>query len=85
MTSTPTNSPPQIILKATGIARCPAIVDPHVAPVGPAQLLQSLLESRDAALAFRIVRGYVHQHANTPYALALLRARDEGPSHHATT
>ena len=66
-----------ISAKTTGIARCPAIVDPHVAPVGPAQLLQSLLESRNAALAFRIVRGQVHQHANTLHALGLLRARRE--------
>jgi hypothetical protein len=41
--------------------------------------LQSLLESRDAAPAFRIVRGHVHQHANTLHALGLLRARREWP------
>jgi hypothetical protein len=63
-------------VKATGIAR-PAVVDPHVAAVGPAELLQSLLESRDAAPAFRIVRGHVHQHANTLHALGLLRPSRE--------
>ena len=38
-------------------ARGPAGVDPHVAAVGPAQLLQPLQERRDAGLIFRIVRG----------------------------
>ena len=33
-----------------GIARAPAIVDPHVAAVDPAQLLQPLHERRDAGL-----------------------------------
>ena len=46
-----------------GIARGPADVDPHVAAVGPAQLLQPLQERRDAGLYFRIVRGQV---ASTP-------------------
>jgi hypothetical protein len=67
-----------ISVKATGIAR-PAVVDPHVAAVGPAELLQSLLESRGAAPAFRIVRGHVHQHANTPHPLRPLRVRGERP------
>ena len=40
-----------------GIARGPASVDPHVAAVGPAQLLQPLQKCRDAGLPFRIVRG----------------------------
>ena len=37
--------------------RSPAVVDPHVAAVGPAQLLQPLQERREAGLRFRIVRG----------------------------
>ena len=32
---------------AVGIARAPAVVDPHVAALGPAQLLQALLECRE--------------------------------------
>ena len=55
------------------------VVDPHVAAVGPAQLLQPLQERRDAGLRFRIVRGAVHEHADAPHALALLRARRERP------
>ncbi len=45
------------LANALGIARAPADVDPHVAAVGPAQLLQPLQERRDAGLPFRIVRG----------------------------
>jgi hypothetical protein len=42
---------------AVGIARAPARLDPHVAAVGPAQLLQPLNEGGHAALRLRIVRG----------------------------
>ena len=41
---------------AVGIARAPAIVDPHVAPVGPAQFLQRLQQCRDTGLPFWIAR-----------------------------
>ena len=47
----------RVFANVVGIARAPAIVDPHVAAVGPAQLLQHLQERRDAGLRFRIVRG----------------------------
>jgi len=33
----------------------------------------------DAALALRIVRGQVHEHADAPHPLALLRMRRERP------
>ena len=56
------------------------IVDPHVAAVGPAQLLQPLQERRDAGLPFRIVRGGGAM--STPMRRIrsrLLRARRERP------
>src|SRR5258705_13434058 len=59
--------------------RGPAGVDPQVAAVAPAQLLQGLCERREAGLSFRIVRGPIHEHADAPDALALLRARRERP------
>src|SRR4051794_2771544 len=65
----------------TGVARCPATVNQHVAAVRPAQLLQLLQQRRDAALAFRIVRGQVHENADAPHPLALLRASREWPCH----
>jgi hypothetical protein len=36
-------------------------------------------ECRNARLSFRIVRGKVHEHADAPHFLALLRARRERP------
>ena len=47
----------RVSANAVGIARGPAVVDPHVAAVGPAQLLQPLQERREADVCFRIVRG----------------------------
>ena len=64
---------------SVGIAGGPASVDPHVAAVGPAQLLQPLQECREAGLRFRIVRGRAHEHADAPHPLGLLRARRERP------
>ena len=52
-----------------------AIIKPHIAAVGPAQLLQSLLECREAYLVVLIVRGPGREHANPPHPLGLLRAR----------
>src|SRR5262245_6756653 len=66
-----------------GIACGPAIVDAHVAAVGPAQFLQPLHERREAGLTFRIARGQRMEHAYAPYPLALLRARRERPSRRA--
>src|SRR5262245_22429623 len=66
-----------------GIACGPAIVDAHVAAVGPAKFLQPLHERREAGLTFRIARGQRMEHAYAPYPLALLRARRERPSRRA--
>jgi hypothetical protein len=74
-----------IFAKAINIARGPAGIDPHVAAIAPAQLLQPLHECDESALPFRIVRGQIHQHSNPPHPLALLRARRERPGGHATT
>src|SRR5262249_32931919 len=46
---------------------------------GPTKLLQPLRESGEPSLTFRIVRGEIHEHADAPDALALLRARRERP------
>jgi hypothetical protein len=37
------------------------------------------MESREARLPFRIIGGEVHQHADAPYPLRLLRPRRERP------
>src|SRR5215475_6493432 len=43
--------------------------------IAPAQLLQCLLERREAGLTLRIVCGTAHEYADAPYAFGLLRTR----------
>jgi hypothetical protein len=65
------------------VGRSPASIDPQIAAFAPAQLLQGLCERRDAVLSFRIVRVHIHEHANAPHGLALLRARYGRPCYRA--
>src|SRR5215831_19606214 len=55
------------------------IFDEQVAAHRPSELSHPLLESRLARLCLRVAGLERHQHADTPYALALLRARHERP------
>src|SRR6516162_1974991 len=64
---------------AVGIVGAPAVIDPHVAADGPSQFPQALCERRDAARCFGIVRSQVHEHADAPHPLRLLRPRRERP------
>src|SRR5262245_32310370 len=66
-------------MKAIGLTRGPSHVDVDIAADGPARLLQSLQKRSDAPLPFRIIRGQVHQHADAPHSLVLLRVRRERP------
>jgi hypothetical protein len=66
--------------KAISVASGPAVIDPHIAAVGPAQLLQSLHECREAGLTYRMVFGERHEHTDAP-DLRRLRARRERPRH----
>src|SRR4029077_9228837 len=61
--------------KLGGIARGPAGVDPHVAAVGPAQLLQHLHKRSEADLSVRVGSRRAKEHPDAPHTLALLRAR----------
>ena len=70
----------RVFANVVGAACGPAIVDPHVLPDDPAQLLQHVQERRHADLHFRIVCDLGREHANPPHAVALLRARPERPS-----
>src|SRR5262245_65574297 len=78
-TLTGLNSTPNDGAGAVGIAQGPADVDPHVAAVGPAQLLQPLQERCVAGLPFRIVLDQVREHADAPHPVGLLRPRRERP------
>src|SRR6516164_9452829 len=62
----------------------PAIINPHVASIGPAQLLQALPERLSLGLSYRIVSGPAHEHADPPHPLRLLRASREWPRCRAT-
>ena len=76
----------RVFANAVGIARAPANVDPHVAAVGPAQLLQPLHERRDAGLMIPDrPRAAGHEHADAPHPLALLRARGKRPRRRRAT
>ena len=57
-----------------GVACGPPDINPHVAAVGPAQLLQDLYERSDAVLLICIVRAHGHEHADAPYRIRPLRA-----------
>src|SRR5262249_12017723 len=61
------------------IAPSPAIVDRHVAADHPAQPSQRLQKRRIARLGLRIVRRQVHEKADAPHPLSLLRPRDDRP------
>src|SRR5262249_37370269 len=65
--------------KAVGIAPAPACFDPHIATVGPPQMLQYLHERGHASLRLPIVRGNRHEHADAPHTLRLLCPRRERP------
>src|SRR5262249_39318677 len=67
------------VFAAVGVVPGPTIVDPRITAGGPSELLQALQESREAGLSFRIARDPGHEHADLPYALALLRACRERP------
>ena len=62
-----------------GVGRGPARVDPHVAAIDPAQLLQALEERRDAGPIFRVIRRRGHEHADPTRPLALLPASRKRP------
>src|SRR5262245_42207266 len=50
-----------------------------IAAFHPAELLESLVERGDPGLCFQVIVEIAHQHADTPYAFTLLRARRERP------
>jgi hypothetical protein len=61
----------------------PTKVDPHVAAICPTQVGKRLSERRVATLPIRIVFVARHEHADAPYAGALLCSCRERPSRRA--
>ena len=70
-------------LRAHHIPDRPTNVNLDIAVLHPASLAQYLSERRETFLPFRIVRGRVHQHANAPHPLGLLRSRKKRPRNRA--
>src|SRR5262245_45832469 len=68
---------------AFGVVATPSIVDPHVVTDSPAQLLQPLMEGCEARLSFSIIGDGIHEHADPPHPLRLLRTRRERPRRRA--
>src|SRR5712671_17237 len=63
-----------------GVARRPAVLQAHVAPLHPAQLSQSGLKRLDAHFSFRVARRHCEQRTNHPQPIALLCACAERPA-----
>src|SRR5262249_43022312 len=66
-----------------GVSAVPPKVHPQVAAIGPTEARKRLNERRNVSLQHGVVFVAPHEHADTPYALALLRARRERPSRRA--
>jgi hypothetical protein len=64
---------------AVDVVCAPSNVDARVAADRPSRFLQPLEECRKAGLPFRVVCSPIHEHANAPHPLSLLRARCERP------
>ena len=64
---------------AFGVFACEPVIKPNVTAIGPAKVLEALLEGREAGLHFRIIFAKGNQHADPPHPLGLLRPRRERP------
>jgi hypothetical protein len=60
----------------------PPKVHQHVTAIGPTQDRKRLSERRNENLPLRIVFVELHEHANAPHAVGLLRVRRERPRRH---
>src|SRR5262249_35817051 len=61
------------------------IVDVDIATLRPSTFFESLPERCDPRLGYRIVLGEIHQHADPPHPLWLLRARGKRPRDRSAT
>ena len=66
---------------AISIVAAPTKINAKVAADAPAELLHAFLERSDEGLPFRILGRCIHQDANAPRALGLLRPRRERRCH----
>src|SRR5262249_42363304 len=66
-----------------GNVLAPAGLDPYIPANAPAQLLEALVERCKSILTFRVLWSPVHEDADPPHTLRLLRARRERPRRRA--
>src|SRR5262249_24303220 len=71
-----------LIYSLVGVVLGPAGLDPYIPPNPPAQFLQDLLERCKSILTFRVLGSPVHEDADPPHAIWLLRARRQRPRDH---
>src|SRR5262245_46823051 len=64
---------------AVGLVGAPTRIDPQVATDGPTRLLQPLQKRSVTGLPFRIIRRQMHENADPPQPVWLLRPRRERP------
>ena len=62
----------------------PSLVEPHIATIAPAQLLEPLIKRREVR-PWIIAFGYGEKYADAPNSLTLLRAHGERRPHYHTT
>jgi hypothetical protein len=69
-------------LGQVGVAACPAIIEPDIAALNPAEFVELLPQRRNTCSRFRIILVRHHQHADPTHPVRLLRARREPPTRH---
>jgi hypothetical protein len=69
-------------MRSISVASEPAIVNLDLAALGPTQLPERLPKRGNAGLSFRIAFRKIHQHADAPHALGLLRPHRDRPRCH---
>jgi hypothetical protein len=65
--------------EAVAITISPAIIDLQVSALSPPELLQRLFQRLRADSSFRVTLGVLHENADAPHPLRLLRARCKRP------
>src|SRR5262249_32844667 len=76
--SAPSRAPATVTFTCKG-GTGPTKLHPHVTAIDPSQLLQPLLQGRDATLPLGVVLGEDGEHADTARLVRLLRARRKRP------
>src|SRR5262249_35681774 len=77
------NQSRSLFYSLVGVVLGPAGLDPYIPANTPAQFLQALLERCQSILTFRVLGSPVHEDADPPHAIWLLRTGRERTSRRA--